>query len=187
MADQGTEGLLSPWLRNRRIAAAAPFLKGRVLDYGCGSGVLANLVDSDQYLGVDIDAESLQQAQTRFPQHQFVSELRDLNEEFDTIVSLAVIEHVNDPSSFLRGLVRYLRMSDDACVVVTTPSPSADWIHELGAGLGIFSKHANEEHEELLDREALNRAGQEANFKIALYKRFLLGANQLVVYKRAKG
>ena len=45
MADQGTEGILSPYLRRKRIQAATPYLKGGVLDVGCGGGVLATLVE----------------------------------------------------------------------------------------------------------------------------------------------
>ena len=40
MTDQAAEGLLSPMLRNRRIQAVKPFLRGRVLDVGCGNGAL---------------------------------------------------------------------------------------------------------------------------------------------------
>jgi hypothetical protein len=34
MADQGSEGLLSPFLRRKRILAVKPYLRGRVLDVG---------------------------------------------------------------------------------------------------------------------------------------------------------
>lgn len=100
MADQGAEGLLSPWLRRKRIEASIPYLNGRVLDFGCGSGAMAEYVDADNYLGVEIDKDSLQQARSRFPSHQFVSELPEQTEKFDTVISLAVIEHVSNPAEF---------------------------------------------------------------------------------------
>jgi len=38
VADQGNEGLLSPFLRWRRIRAVLPYIRGCVLDVvGCGS------------------------------------------------------------------------------------------------------------------------------------------------------
>ena len=46
-------GLLSPYLRNRRLAMARPLLTGRVLDVGCAEGHLAESVPADRYVGVD--------------------------------------------------------------------------------------------------------------------------------------
>ena len=186
MADQGTEGLLSPFLRRQRLKVAKPYLKGRILDVGCGSGALAELVDPDNYLGVEIDEVSLQQAQLRFPAHRFVSSLPESTEKFDTIISLAVIEHVSDPSEFLRKLTVHLVDSDSACIAVTTPHPSVDWVHDVGAAIGLFSKHANEEHEDLLDHTKLEITGKQAGLELLTYKRFLLGANQIAVYGKSK-
>ena len=183
MADQGTEGLLSPYLRKKRIQAAIPHLKGRILDVGCGAGTLATLVDSKKYLGVEIDEISLQKAKSTFPTHQFSRSLPNTGEKFDTVVSLAVIEHVKDPVSFLRELAEFL--SDDGQLVITTPHPSVDWVHHIGAAIGIFSKHASEEHEDLLDQARLDTVGTQASLKLDLYSRFLFGANQLAVYSKA--
>ncbi len=72
MADQGAEGLLSPFLRNKRFVNVKPFLRGRILDYGCGSGGLAEIVPADCYLGIEIDHDSLQFARSRFPSHDFL-------------------------------------------------------------------------------------------------------------------
>lgn len=184
MADQGAEGLLSPWLRKQRFKAALPYLKGRVLDFGCGSGSLAELVEADRYLGVEVDETSLQQARSRFPGYYFTSSLPGVNEKFDSIISLAVIEHVSNPSDFLVMLATHLASSETACIAITTPHPAVDWIHGAGSAIGLFSKHANEEHEDLLDRTKLEVAGQKAGLTLAYYRRFLFGANQLAVFKK---
>lgn len=186
MADQGGEGLLSPWLREKRIEAVKPYLNGKVLDFGCGSGVLAALVDAEYYLGVEVDEASLQQARSNFPSHRFVSELPAPTEKFDSVISLAVIEHVSDPSDFLASLAVYLDPSATACLAVTTPHPFVDWIHDVGAAIGLFSKHANEEHEDLLDRAKLEMAGATAGLKLVSYRRFLYGANQIAVYQKGR-
>ncbi len=184
MADQGSEGLLSPWLRKQRFAAAEPYLHGQVLDFGCGSGALAAFVSSDRYLGVDMDEISLHQARLRFPEHRFISELPQADEQFDSIVSLAVIEHVSDSVRFLRTLAAHLNESEGACLIVTTPHPAIDWIHGLGANAGLFSKQANDEHEDLLDHAKLEMAGTQAGLKLISYRRFLFGANQIAVFEK---
>jgi 2-polyprenyl-3-methyl-5-hydroxy-6-metoxy-1,4-benzoquinol methylase len=89
-------------LRRQRLKVAKPYLKGRILNVGCGSGALPELVDAGHYLGVEIDEVSLQQAQLRFPAHRFVSDLPEFTDKFDTIISLPVIEHVIDHAEFLR-------------------------------------------------------------------------------------
>ena len=132
-----------------------------------------------------MDKVSLELARLRFPAHRFVSGLPEPGEKFDSIISLAVIEHVRDPVDFLRMLTMHLVDSATACIVVTTPHPSVDWVHDVGAAVGLFSKHANEEHEDLLDRSKLETAGNQAGLKLVSYQRFLFGANQIAVY--AKG
>jgi SAM-dependent methyltransferase len=184
MADQGSEGLLSPWLSRIRFKAAIPYILGRVLDYGCGTGGLAYYVKSDCYLGVEIDEDSLQKAKGNHPFHTFESNLSMIEAQFDTVISLAVIEHADDPIFFLINLKQHLASTDGARIVITTPHPSVDWVHDAGAAVGIFSRHANEEHQDLLNKEKLIHAGRQAGLELVLYKRFLLGANQLVVFKR---
>ena len=184
MADQGAEGLLSPYLRSKRMEAAAPYLKGRIIDYGCGSGALAALIPADHYLGVETDNISLQQARSRFTSHRFVSELPSASPKFDTIVSLAVIEHVQNHSQFLQTLAKYLKDIPSSRLIITTPHPSVGWVHDLGAMIGLFSKHANDEHGDLLDRAKLEIAGKQAGLKLISYSRFLLGANQIAIYTK---
>lgn len=183
MADQGAEGLLSPYLRKKRIQAVAPWIKGRVLDFGCGAGLLATLVPADQYLGFDIDLISLDSAKKKFSAHKFTSNLTLPSQKFDTVAALAVIEHVNDQVKFLSTLAGYLA-NDLGNIVLTTPHPSIEWLHSFGARIGLFSRHANDEHEDLLNYFVLKKNGEQAGLRLQYYSRFLFGANQIVVYSK---
>lgn len=184
MADQGSEGLLSPFLRKQRITAVKPYLTGRVLDVGCGAGVLAEWVDPQDYLGVDIDGVSLDKARNANPLHRFSTTLPAAGEKFDTITALAVIEHVKSPVDFLVMLSACLEESPDSKIVCTTPHLLLGWAHTAGAKLGLFSRHANEEHEILFDKKKLISVALTAGLKLVLYKRFLLGVNQLAIFGR---
>ncbi len=185
MVDQASEGLLSPFLRRRRIAAVIPYLQGRVLDVGCGTGSLARLVEPKLYMGVDRDAWSIAKAQASFPKHNFKEHMPAPDEKFDTVIALAVIEHVSNPVEFLQDLASHLVESTDARIVCTTPHPRVDWLHDTGATIGLFSKHASHEHEDLLDFSHLKTAGLEVGLSLMTYKRFLAGANQLAVFQLA--
>lgn len=184
MADQGAEGLLSPFLRERRFRATKSFLQGNILDIGCGTGKLASLVSPDRYLGIEIDDFSRELAQKNFPEYRFQKYLPESFNEFDTVVALAVIEHIKDPVLFLVQLSRYLKDMPGAKIVCTTPHPLAEPIHEFGANIGLFSKHANEEHEHLLDKKRLESIAKKANLDLVIYHRFLLGANQLSIFQK---
>ena len=51
-----------------------------------------------------------------------------------------------------------MAVSDDARVIAATPHPAVEWIHDVGAAIGLLSKHANEEHKGLLDCPKLESA-----------------------------
>ena len=102
-----------------------------------------------------------------------------LHESFDRIVMMAVIEHLEDPRAVLEKLRPYL--SPTGKLLMTTPSPLGDRIHQLGAKLNLFSQIAAAEHNIILDRVRVQRMLETTGFKLLHYKTFLLGGNQLIV------
>lgn len=185
MADQGNEGLLSPLLAKIRTRAAAPYLEGRVLDFGCGAGLLAALVPPEMYLGVDRDRQSLERAKREHPAHRFIAAPPRVEEGgFDTIVLLAVIEHIPRPGEFLAMLSSLLARGPSSRIVCTTPHPCVDRLHRAGSRAGLFSRAAGEEHGPLFDRRALETLAGEAGLSLVRYRRFLLGLNQLALFAR---
>src|SRR4051812_32003533 len=183
MADRLT-GLLSPLLRRWRLAAVRRFIQtGQILDYGCGIGLLAASVPPNRYVGIDIDAASLGQAQQNFPQHHFCH-IKQFNPDrvFDTCISLAVIQYVPDPEQFLAWALDLLRPGGK--VVITTPNPAIDSILLLGGRLGLFGRDDPNEHVSLLDRSGFHKLAIEVDVPLIEYSRFMLGMNQLAVYER---
>ena len=53
MEVQGGAGFFSPFPRRKRIEAATHWLQGMVFDFGCGSGVMAESVPYERYIGFD--------------------------------------------------------------------------------------------------------------------------------------
>ncbi|HEX3901788.1 MAG TPA: class I SAM-dependent methyltransferase [Polyangia bacterium] len=178
MGDQGSEGLFSPFLRRRRVEAVRSLLDDRVLDFGCGTGKLAELCDPSQYCGVDISDAALDLARRNHPHHRFAKELPEA-EVFDTIVGLAVIEHVKQPASLLERFRKLV--TAEGQLILTTPHPTFGLVHDFGAMLGLFSKEASDEHETLLDRELMLAIARTSGWNLVSAHRFLFGANQVFV------
>ncbi len=173
-------GLLTSYLATKRYSAARPHLRGRVLDVGCANGSLTEWCRADAYVGVDIDAASIEIARERHPEYRFQPDL-PTGETFDTVVALALIEHVDDPGAFIEQLRGLLRV--DGVIVLTTPHPRLEWAHTIGAKVHLFSHEAHEEHEELIDLPRMNAIAQGAGLEVFHHERFLFGANQLFLLR----
>jgi len=98
--------------------------KGRLLDLGCGNGLLfSHLRDTQlQLTGVDIVEEQLELAKKNNPNATFVAEdvcKYSSSEKFDVVTSLDVIEHLYDPESYLLNIKRLLK--NDGILILTTP------------------------------------------------------------------
>lgn len=177
-ADLPEAGKLSYWLVTQRQRVAKPYLTGRVLDFGCGGGGIAEICAPDSYVGFDIDPRMIEIARKEWPQHRYETSLPD-DERFDTVAAIVVIEHLPDPGEHLRDWARYL--NPNGRIVMTTPHPTLEWIHTAGAKVGVFSQHADEGHEDLIDRATMEKLIAGTNLRLTTYKRFLGGANQLFV------
>lgn len=177
------DGLLSPYLRNLRHRMALPMVSGRVLDIGCADGYLAGFVSPENYVGVDADADAVSEARRAHPDHVFLTnDELEATERFDTIVILAVIEHVEDPEGFLGRWCRHLEPGGR--VVLTTPYARWEPVHGLAAKVHLTSPEAHEEHQTTFDEESLDALFTAVGLSTTVYKRFLFRLNQLAVGTR---
>jgi 2-polyprenyl-3-methyl-5-hydroxy-6-metoxy-1,4-benzoquinol methylase len=187
MANQ-INGFLSPFLRKKRLNKALPFIKGKVLDYGCGTGLLAEYITRNKYVGLDIDKESINTAKSLHPGYRFFKITNTVSKEikksgpFDTIVMLAVVEHLAEPKITFMDLSKIL--SPSGKLVITTPHPASNNIHRFGSKIGLFSREAEEQHQKLYDYRDLNRLCLEAGLKVIKYQKFLLNLNQIFLIKK---
>jgi 2-polyprenyl-6-hydroxyphenyl methylase/3-demethylubiquinone-9 3-methyltransferase len=102
-------------LRLDWINGLAPLSGRRVLDVGCGGGILADSMarKGAQVLGIDLAAKPLKVAQLHAAEAGTVgveyreAAAEDLAEEmpgaFDTVTCMEMLEHVPDPSSIVRA------------------------------------------------------------------------------------
>ena len=184
MSGGNLDGAFSPFLRYRRLAAARPYVRGRVLDFGCSRGALCRFTEESNYVGVDIDESALEAARSAFPRATFMTpaELaRWSGAPFDTIVALAVIEYLSDPVEFLVEMKR--RLVPTGNIVLTTPNPAADRVRGAASRMGAVASDSYVAHDNAMDRERLESVSRDAGLQMASYGKFLFGLNQIAVLK----
>jgi len=183
--------LFTPFLQKQRFAIIQPYLTGDVLDLGCGLAIISELLGPDQrYVGVEGPPGFLEWLQTHRSQHSFYQRDLDvqplnLGQQFDTILLIAVIEHLKNPGFLLGQIPVHLKTGGQ--LVATTPSPAGDRIHQIGARLGLFSKEAMHEHETIFTRNSLNSLAEENGLELIHYQKFLMGGNQLFLFQSVGG
>jgi 2-polyprenyl-6-hydroxyphenyl methylase/3-demethylubiquinone-9 3-methyltransferase len=103
----------------RDLKTPAPFAGLRVLDIGCGGGLLsepmarlgADVVGADAAEG-NIPVARLHAAQSGLTidyRHTTAEALADAGEQFDVVLNMEVVEHVADPLSYLTACQRLLK------------------------------------------------------------------------------
>ena len=101
-----------------KIARLFPLTGGRVLDFGCGNGVLLALLaerwpHTVAMTGMDIDRRLIAWAQEQFATgrlaFQHVEPLAEPTPEFDLVLSTFVSHHWDDVDAFLRHTLGYAR------------------------------------------------------------------------------
>lgn len=176
---------LSQYLADRRTRQILPYLSGSILDIGCGYNPLCKYMqDRSNYAGVEREAHIVTWLKVQFPDVPFYQ--CDLNREpleipgqYDTIVMMAVIEHLKDPEQVLSQLPRYLKPGGK--LVLTTPTPIGNWLHHVGARVRMTSQLAADEHHVILTRRSIARLFEQTGFRLAHHRSFLWGGNQIAV------
>jgi 2-polyprenyl-3-methyl-5-hydroxy-6-metoxy-1,4-benzoquinol methylase len=107
--------------------AAKPYLRGEVLEVGCGEGRGAEILiaSSNSFTAVDKIQSAIDALQRKYPQAQFqqmnIPPLMGLKDNFyDIVVSFQVIEHIQDDALYLREIHRVLKPGGMA--LITTPN-----------------------------------------------------------------
>jgi len=105
---------------------AKPFIKGNLLELGCGEGrgveLLAPLATS--YTGIDKIKMVIDKLKNKFPAYEFLDGVfppfQFESDSFDTIVTFQVIEHIKNDRAFIEEIHRVLKPGGQA--LITTPN-----------------------------------------------------------------
>ncbi len=103
------------WIRDS-LKIKYPNKKLKILDIGCGGGFLSNMLalEGHEVIGIDISESSLKVAEkydgTKSVSYikMDVSELSNLNEKFDVICAMDLLEHIEQPELLIKNISKCL-------------------------------------------------------------------------------
>lgn len=107
--------------------AAMPYVKGKMLEIGCGEGRGVKLLSpkTSEYVALDRHQAMLDKLQAQYPEVKFLQKIVPpfsgiSNDEFDLVIAFQVIEHIKNDSDFLQEIHRVLKPGGKA--LITTPN-----------------------------------------------------------------
>lgn len=163
LAEIEAGGNYTQWIVDR----ARPYLHGRVLDAGAGTGTFTETIVgfADEVVALEPDADFAQLLRRRFADHTHVHVVEgDVDAldsrlgEFDAIVCFNVLEHVHDDARALRSLHDRLRPRGVLTLLVPAhPALAAPFDEAVG-------------HERRYRRDELARRLRDAGFDVAMLR-----------------
>jgi SAM-dependent methyltransferase len=165
-------------LKEERLRAVAPWLKGRLLDIGCGDNELVRSYGN----GVGVDVYDWGGGALILPDCSRIP-LPDVS--FDTITIIAALNHIPNRIEVLKEARRLL--AKDGRLLITMINPMLSYIgHRL---LWWYSedKERGMEPGEVYGfwNKDLISLVEQAGFNLFLHKRFVYGLNNLFIFRKA--
>ena len=177
---------LSRYLTRIRENKVKPYIKGKVLDIGCGEAKAINYKEVTKYFGVDLD-HKCNELTKKYPLGEFYSknlenDTINLPEKVDLVLMVAFIEHIKNYENPIKQSINNLKSGGR--IVITTPTKFGNLIHSCGAILGLLPKSIKDSHKMVFSKRNFIKIGQKYNLKLKKYKKFELFCNQLVVFEK---
>jgi len=129
------------------------YLGSRVLEVGCGAGNLTrHLIDRERLVAVDIDPAHVDIVRSKYGHLENLSVLQGdlmdptlysrLDGDFDSVVCINVLEHLEQPDVAVRGFKEVLRSGGHALILV----PAHDWLFSAAdLALGHATRYSRDE------------------------------------------
>jgi SAM-dependent methyltransferase len=171
-----------------RFRAAYPYIRAgsRVCDLGCGleAAFLDYAGDRISHgVGVDDQVENGVHGRWQRVHADIRGELPLRSSQFDHVVMLAVLEHLEKPEPVLREAHRIL--APGGSLILTWPSAMVDPILDVLHKLRLISDEMeSDEHQKRTPLEVLQYMLQRIGFRQFKHERFEFGLNNLMIASR---
>lgn len=136
------------WFRFTNIISNIPYSK-QLLDIGCGyDGKLLKILRNKQLIaqgvGIDLSVSAKKYKYIKLIPTNTENNLPFTSNNFDTVVSLALIEHLHNPTKVIKDMHRVLK--PDGILLITTPNAKWRGLLEFLASVGLISKNEIDDH-----------------------------------------
>ncbi|HKY21440.1 MAG TPA: class I SAM-dependent methyltransferase [Vicinamibacterales bacterium] len=166
-------------LANRRVRAVLPYVRGRLLDVGCGGNKLVRSytngvgVDVHPWPGADLIVDD-------------TSTLHWESHSFDTVAIVAALNHIPNRRAVLEECRRVLRSDGRVVVTMLRPRVSRVW-HWLRKPWDSDQRERGMRPGEVygFTPTELIELFESCGFALAAQRRFMLGFNRIYVFRLA--
>ena len=160
--------LAESFLQKKRFSKILPLISGNsILDFGGNRGELKkHLRNSQDYTLCNRDYSVLK------------------GKTFDTILSLAVIEHLEIADVFKVIKMLKQHLNPNGIIILTTPSKLAKPVLEVMSISGLLDKENLKEHKHYWNKRELFELAKKSELNVRKYLKFQFGLNQLIVLKK---
>src|SRR5882724_5959024 len=165
-------------LRLRYIEQAARLQDARILDVGCGGGILSEAMarSGARVLGIDLAQAVLDVAELHALESSLAVEYRAVAAEelaaaqpdsFDLVTCMEMLEHVPDPAATLKALAALVKRGGDVIVSTLNRKPQAFAVAIIGAEyIARLLPRGTHEYLKFIRPSELARWGREAGLDL---------------------
>ena len=165
-------------LRLHYVAAARPLSQARVLDVGCGGGILSEAMAAAgaQVLGIDLSQAVLEVAELHALESKVAVEYRRMDAEqlalerpaaFDVVTCMEMLEHVPDPAAVMKSLAALAAPGADLFISTLNRNPVSFAVAIIGAEyLARVLPRGTHEYLKFIRPSELARWGREAGLEL---------------------
>lgn len=174
------------FLRFRKIFRHIP-KNSRILDLGCGyNGKFLQKIRENISSGVGVDISvnyNISDSKIKLIAHDLNEKLPFPENEFDVVISLAILEHLLNPELSLEEIHRVLKPG--GILLLTTPSIYSKPILEFFSfKLGLISEKEIRDHKHYASRDILRRYCENIGFSSFRHKYFQFRMNNFVMAQK---
>jgi 2-polyprenyl-6-hydroxyphenyl methylase/3-demethylubiquinone-9 3-methyltransferase len=161
-------------LRLDWIAQHAPLEGARVLDVGCGGGILAEAMArrGAKVTGIDLAEKALRVAQLHLLESKLdiryeMSSVEEVAGQFDLVTCMELLEHVPDPAAMVAACARLVRPGGQVFFSTINRNPKSYLFAVIGAEyvLGLLPKGTHD-YQRFIKPSELSRWSRAAGLRV---------------------